>query len=196
MPSPLHDAALDQLFSEARTVKYWLDQPVSDATLHRLTELVLQGPTAANSLPARLVFVRSAEGKARLRPCLAPGNVEQTMAAPVTVIVAYDLDFPDTLPAQFPHVDARSWYVGNDALIRETAFRNGSLQGAYVILAARALGLDAGPMSGFDAAAVDAEFFSGERVHSNFLINLGHGDRSRLHARAPRPPVEQIARWL
>ena len=109
MPSPLNDAALNQLFRDARTTKYWLDQPVSDDILHQLAELVLQGPTAANSLPARLLFVRSAEGKARLRPCLAPGNVEQTMAAPVTVIVAYDLDFPDTLPAQFPHVDARSW---------------------------------------------------------------------------------------
>lgn len=196
MPSPLNDVALDQLFRDARTFTHWQDMPVSDDTLHQLTELVLQGPTAANALPARLVFVRSAEGKARLRPCLAPGNVEQTLSAPVTVIVAHDLDFPDTLPTQFPHVDARSWYAGNDALIRETAFRNGTLQGAYLILAARALGLDAGPMSGFDAAAVDAAFFPGERVHSNFLVNLGHGERSRLHPRAPRPRVASVARWV
>lgn len=194
MHTPLDDNALRQLFLEARTHNAWLDKPVSDALLQRLYELAVLGPTAANSQPARFVFVRSAAGKARLRPHLAPGNVDKTMNAPVTVIVGADHAFYEHLPTLFPHADARAWYEGNPALIETTALRNSSLQGAYLILAARALGLDAGPMSGFDAAGVDREFFAGTQVRSNFLINLGYGDARALHPRLPRPRFEEAAR--
>lgn len=196
MSNALDSQALDQLFLKARTHTAWLDEPVADATLRQLFELAIQGPTSANSLPARFVFVRSAEAKARLRPFLAPGNVDKTMAAPVTVIVAHDHSFYEELPRLYPHADARSWFAGNEALAAATAFRNGSLQGAYLLLAARALGLDAGPMSGFDNAGVDAEFFAGTQVKSNFLINLGHGDASKLHPRSPRPTFDEFARIL
>lgn len=196
MSPPLSDAALDQLFLTARTHHAWLDKPVDDAVLERLHDLAIQGPTAANSLPARLVFVRSAAAKARLQPFLSPGNVAQTLAAPVTVIVGMDLDFPEHLPRFFPFTDARAWYAGKDALVAETALRNSTLQGAYVILAARALGLDAGPMSGFDTAGVDQAFFAGTRVRSNFLINLGYGDPAALHPRAPRPAFAEFSRVL
>ncbi|HYL82430.1 MAG TPA: malonic semialdehyde reductase, partial [Candidatus Acidoferrum sp.] len=144
------------------------------------------GPTSANCSPARFVFVISPEAKARLKPCLAPGNVEKTLAAPVTVIVGSDSEFYERLPPLFPHVDARSWFVGNPGLIRDTAFRNSSLQGAYLLLAARALGLDCGPMSGFDNAKVDAAFFPDGKVKSNFLVNLGYGDSKSLRPRSPR----------
>lgn len=196
MHQPLDNTALAQLFLNARTHSNWQDRPVTTETLQQLFALAIQGPTAANSLPARLLFVRSAAAKARLRPFLAPGNVDKTLAAPATVIVAMDHDFPEHLPRLFPHVDARSWYEGNEALIAETAFRNSTLQGAYVLLAARALGLDAGPMSGFDAAGVDAEFFAGTRIRSNFLINLGYGNSDSLRPRGPRPAFDDFAQIL
>ena len=196
LPNALNTASLDQLFREARTHHHWQDKPVSADTLQALYALAIQGPTAANTLPARFVFVQGAEAKAQLQPHLAPGNVEQTLAAPVTVIVGMDYDFPEHLPRLFPFADARSWYVGNDALIAETALRNSTLQAAYLLIAARALGLDAGPMSGFDNAGVDATFFKETAVKSNFLINLGYGDASRLHPRAPRPDFAEYARIL
>ena len=186
MSKDLDQNVLGQLFSEARTHNGWQDKPVEDELLLRLYDLFKWGPTSANCCPARFVFVKSPQAKALLKPCLAPGNVEKTMAAPVTVIVAYDLDFHENLPRLYPQVDARSWYVGNDALIQETAMRNGSLQGAYLILAARALGLDCGPMSGFDAEAVNQTFFAGSRWRANFLVNLGYGDPDKLYPRNPR----------
>ena len=194
MRTPVSDGAIDQLFREARTHNGWLDTPVSDAVLRQLYDLAKMGPTSANCQPMRLVFVKSREAKERLKPYLAPGNVEKTMAAPVTVIVAYDLEFYERLPQLFPHADARSWFVGNDELIRTTAFRNGTLQGGYLILAARSLGLDCGPMSGFDNAKVDAAFFPDGKVKSNFLVNLGYGDPSKLFARSPRPTFESACR--
>lgn len=196
MSHPLDDHALKQLFLEARTHSVWLDTPVSDEQLRQLYTLAVQGPTAANSQPARFVFVRSAAGKERLRPLLAPGNVDKTMQAPVTVIVGADHAFPDHLPTFFPHADARVWYAGNTPLIESSALRNSSLQGAYLILAARALGLDTGPMSGFDNAGVDREFFAGTAIQSNFLINLGYGDARQLHPRSPRPGFDDFARIL
>ena len=191
MPTTLDDKAIDQLFRTARTQNGWQDKPVSDEVLRRLYDLVKMGPTSANALPARFVFVKSPEAKARLKACLAPTNVEKTMAAPVTVIVGYDTEFYEKLPKLFPHADARSWFVGNPELIQSTAFRNSSLQGAYLILAARALGLDCGPMSGFDNEKVDAEFFPDGRVKSNFLVNLGYGDSSTLFPRGPRLAFEE-----
>jgi len=192
----LDNRALDQLFREARTHSAWLDRPVTDDQLRRIYDLMKWGPTSANSSPARIVFLRSRAVKERLAPTLAPQNVEQTLAAPVTAIVAHDLRFYDELPKLFPHVDARAWYAGNESLAETTAFRNGSLQGAYLILAARALGLDAGPMSGFDNERVDREFFPDGRFKSNFLVNLGYGDRSRLHARNPRLSFEEAVSIL
>ncbi|MGF6484519.1 3-hydroxypropanoate dehydrogenase [Paraburkholderia sp. JPY419] len=175
----LSDHALAQLFRDARTHNGWQNKPIDDAVLRELMELVVLGPTSANSSPGRFVFVRTPEGKEKLRPALSAGNLEKTMAAPVTVIVAMDMAFYEQLPKLFPHADARSWFVGNERLIADTAFRNSTLQGGYLILAARALGLDTGPMSGFDQAKVDEAFFAGATVKSNFLINLGYGDPSR-----------------
>jgi 3-hydroxypropanoate dehydrogenase len=187
MSEMLSDTALDQLFRTARTYNAWLDREVSDAQLHQLYDLVKFGPTSANSSPMRLVFVKSAEAKAKLSPFLSEGNRAKTMAAPVTAIVANDHAFHEKLPQLFPHADAKSWFQGNQPLIDTTAFRNATLQGAYVILAARALGLDCGPMSGFDNAGVDATFFAGTTIKSNFLINIGYGDASRdLFPRSPR----------
>jgi 3-hydroxypropanoate dehydrogenase len=193
-PSRLDDAALARLFRDARTFSHWQARPVAPSLLEELYALVKFGPTSANCQPGRFWFVTSPEGKARLKPCLAEGNVEKTMAAPVTVIVAYDTRFHDLLPKTFPHVDARSWFEGNEPLITATAQRNGSLQGGYLILAARALGLDCGPMSGFDPAALDAEFFPDGRYRSNFLCNLGYGDRSHLHGRSPRLEFDEACR--
>ncbi len=190
----LSDQALDQLFREARTHNGWQDKPVDDAVLRQLTELVLLGPTSANSSPGRFVYVKTPEGKEKLRPALSPGNLEKTMAAPVTVIVGMDMAFYDHLPKLFPHADARNWFAGNDKAIADTAFRNSTLQGGYLILAARALGLDTGAMSGFDAAKVDQAFFSGTTVKSNFLINLGYGDPSKLFPRSPRFSFDEAAR--
>lgn len=186
MSTHLSDSALDQLFNNARTHNAWQDRAVSDETLQQLFDLLKMAPTSANCSPARFVFVRSAEAKAKLKPCLSEGNVEKTMSAPVTVIVGMDMAFYEQLPFLFPHADARSWFAGNDTAIKATAERNSALQGAYLIMAARALGLDCGPMSGFDQAALDAAFFANSTVKANFLINLGYGDASKLFARSPR----------
>jgi 3-hydroxypropanoate dehydrogenase len=182
----LDPAGRNLLFNEARTHNGWTDQPVSDDTLRELYDLLKMAPTSANCSPARFLFLRSAQSRIRLSSALLPGNLEKTLAAPVTVIVAYDLSFHEQLPRLFPHADARSWFVGNEELIRKTAFRNGTLQGAYMMLAARAVGLDCGPMSGFDNVKVDEEFFAGTSWRSNFLCNLGHGDPSKLFPRSPR----------
>lgn len=190
---PLEKRALDQLFHEARTHNGFIDKPVPDSLLRHAVELAKMGPTAANTSPMRVLFVRSAEAKERLRPGLAPGNLDKTMAAPVTAIVGYDLDFHDHLPRLFPHTDARSWYVGNDDLISQTANQGGTLQAAYLILALRAVGLDAGPMGGFDRTKVDAEFFAGTKVKSNMLVNIGFGDETKLFPRSPRLDFDEIA---
>jgi 3-hydroxypropanoate dehydrogenase len=179
-------AAIAALFTEARTHWKWKDEPVSIDVLMKLYDLMKMGPTSANCSPARLVFLRTAEAKERLKPALSAGNLEKTMTAPVTVIVAEDPKFYDQLPKLFPHADARAWFASSEALAAETAFRNSSLQGAYLIMAARALGLDAGPMSGFDRAKTDAAFFAESGWKSNFLCNLGHGDPAPLFPRAPR----------
>jgi 3-hydroxypropanoate dehydrogenase len=188
------DHALNQIFREARTHIAWLDRPVSDELLRQAVELAKMGPTSANCLPMRIVFVRSKAAKERLRPTLAPGNVDKTMAAPATAIIGYDLEFCELLPRLFPRSDMRKAFADKPDLIKDTAFRNGSLQGAYFILALRSLGLDTGPMSGFDNAKVDAEFFSGTSVKSNVLINIGHGDPAKLFPRSPRLSFEEIAR--
>ncbi len=190
----LNDTALDIIFRSARTHNGFVDQPVPDATLRAIYDLMKWGPTSGNSGPARFVFVRSREAKARLAPALSAGNHDKTMAAPVTVIVAFDLEFYEHLPRLFPHTDARSWFAGKPDHIRTTAFRNGTLQGAYFIIAARALGLDCGPMSGFDNAKVDAAFFPDGKVKSNFLINLGYGDSAKLRARNPRLTFDEACR--
>lgn len=180
------DAALDTLFRAARTKYAWTDEPVSDDELRALYDVLKFGPTSANSSPARFVFVRSKESKEKLKQALSPGNVEKTMAAPVTAIVAYDPFFYDHLPKLFPHADAKSWFSGNPDLADETAFRNGTLQGAYLIMAARAAGLDCGPMSGFDRSKVDQLFLSDHGWKSNFLVSLGHGKPEDEFERAPR----------
>ncbi|MGY6118311.1 malonic semialdehyde reductase [Paraburkholderia strydomiana] len=190
----LSDQAFDQLFREARTYSAWQQKPVDDALLEQLVEFTLLGPTSANCSPGRFVFVKSPAAKEKLRPALSPGNVDKTMAAPVTVIVGMDMAFYEHLPKLFPHADARSWFAGNDKAIADTAFRNSTLQGGYLILAARALGLDAGPMSGFDATQVDETFFPGTTIRSNFLVNLGYGDASKLFPRSPRLSFAEAAR--
>ena len=182
----LDDAALNLLFTQARTHSAWLPRAIESGVLERLYELAKMGPTSANCSPARFVFVQSPDAKARLQPTLSASNVDKTMSAPVTVIIGSDQAFYERLPELFPHADAKSWFVGNQALIEETAFRNSSLQAAYLMFAARALGLDCGPMSGFDQAKVDAEFFAGTTIKSNFLINLGYGDAAGLFPRSPR----------
>lgn len=192
--TPLADAALDQLFFDARTHGKWLSRPVPDDLLVRLTDMVKMGPTSANCSPARFVFVKTPEAKKMLEPALSEGNREKTMQAPVTVIIGQDMRFYDHLPKLFPHTDAKSWFTGNEAKIVETALRNSSLQGAYLIIAARALGLDCGPMSGFDASKVDAAFFAGTSMKSNFLCNLGYGDVTALRARSPRFSFDEMAR--
>ena len=186
----LDNKALATLFTEARTHNGWTDKPVGDETLHALYDLTKMGPTSANCSPARFVFVCSPEAKEKLRPALSSGNLEKTMAAPVTVIAAIDSEFYEKLPALFPHGDARSWFTSSAAMAEETAFRNATLQAGYLILAARALGLDTGPMSGFDKGKVDAAFFAGTTCKSNFLINLGYGDPSKLFGRLPRLTFE------
>lgn len=196
MTDRLPDESFAQLFHEARTHNAWHDKDVPDALLRELVSLVLLGPTSANCSPARFVFVKSPEAKARLKPFLSEGNREKTMQAPVCAIIAHDLDFHDHLPGLFPHTDAKSWFTGNPQKIAETAFRNGTLQGAYLIMAARALGLDCGPMSGFDPAGVDEAFFAGTNVKSNFLCNLGYGDSDALRPRLPRFDFDQVARIL
>lgn len=187
------ERALDLIFRTARTHNGWLDRPVTDETLRQVWELARMGPTSANCMPLRMVIVRSPEAKARLKPLLLAGNVDKTMTAPVTVILGHDMEFFEKLPALFPHVDARAWFVGNQPLIESTAFRNGTLQAAYFMLAARALGLDCGPMSGYDSAGVDREFFAGTQVRSNFLCNLGYGDAAKLFPRSPRLGFDEVA---
>jgi 3-hydroxypropanoate dehydrogenase len=189
---PLDAYALDLLFRQARTFNKFTDQPVTDDELRALYALLKQGPTSANTSPARFLFLRTREAKQKLRPALSDGNQDKTMAAPVTAIVAYDPKFYEKLPKLFPHAtDAMSWFTTNDALAAGTAFRNGTLQGAYLILAARALGLDTGPMSGFDNAMVDELFLADRGWRSNFLCNIGHGDPAGLFPRSPRLDFEE-----
>ena len=183
---PLDEEARRILFTGARTYDQWLDEPVPEEMLRELFALLRAGPTSANCSPARFLFLRSPEAKQRLRPALSAGNLDKTMAAPVVAVVAHDPRFYDQLPKLFPHADARAWFAGNEALAAETAFRNGTLQGAYLIMAARAVGLDTGPMSGFNTARVDEIFFVGSGWRSNFLVNLGHGDPVGLGLRSPR----------
>ena len=196
MHEPLDANVMDQLFDKARTHNAWLPREVPDALLHRVIDLMKMAPTSANCSPARIIFVRSPEAKARLAPMLDEGNRAKTLAAPTTAIIGYDMQFYEHLPKLFPHANARAWFAGNDAKIAETAFRNGSLQGAYLILAARALGLDCGPMSGFNNAGVDAEFFSGTEIRSNFLCNLGYGDPAGVYPRLPRFAFDEVAKIL
>ena len=193
---PLPKETLAQLFTEARTHNGWRDKEVPDALLREAVDLAKWGPTSANCSPQRIVFVRSKEAKTRLAPALAPGNAEKTLAAPATAILAYDLAFFENLPRLFPAADARAWFVGNPPLIEETAFRNATLQAAYLILALRALGLDTGPMSGFDKAKVDAEFFPGGKTKANFLVNIGFGDHAKLYPRGPRLDFDETAQIL
>jgi len=211
MSQPIADAAMDTLFREARTYSAWQDRPVTDQTLRDLYDLLKWAPTSANAAPARFAFLRSTEAKERLRPALAPLNVEKTMSAPVTVIVAYDLKFYDQLPKLFPHSPGmKQLFERNPELVEATAKRNSSLQGAYLIMAARALGLDCGPMSGFDHAKVDEEFFAAGKpcfgcdqeffpeghVKTNFLCNLGYGDPGKLFPRLPRLPFNEACSLL
>ncbi len=176
----------EQLFDNARTQNGFLPEPIPEAKLRQLYDLLKWGPTSANCSPARFIFVSSPEHKARLLEGMSPGNVEKTKSAPVTVIVGMDMLFYEKLPQLFPAADAKSWFVGNQPMIDATAFRNSSLQGGYLIMAARALGIDCGPMSGFDAAKVDAAFWAGTSVKTNFICNLGHGDPGKLFPRSPR----------
>ncbi|EOU9602487.1 malonic semialdehyde reductase [Cronobacter dublinensis] len=186
MSEALSASALATLFTDARTYSAWLDAPVSDEQLRDIYDMVRLGPTSANCSPARLLFVKTPDAKARLLPALSSGNVEKTLRAPVTAIVAWDHEFYEALPQLFPYADARAWFTSSPAVAEETAFRNSSLQAGYLIMACRALGLDTGPMSGFDREAVDAEFFSGTTWKSNLLINIGYGDAATLHPRLPR----------
>jgi len=195
MSEPLSDSALDQLFRTARTYNGYLDKPVSETQLHAIWDLVKFGPTSANSLPARIVWCVSDEAKQKVAAFALPANAEKILAAPVTAIIASDNEFYENLPELFPHTDARSWFLGNDALAQTTAFRNSSLQGAYFILAARALGLDTGPMSGFNNAAVDEAFFADQpHVKSNFISTLGYGDPATIFERSPRPDFARFNR--
>jgi 3-hydroxypropanoate dehydrogenase len=194
MSTRLDPAALKQLFLEARTQNKWQAKDVPESLLKELVDVMKMAPTSANCCPARIVFVKSKEAKEQLKAALAPGNIDKTMSAPVTAIIGHDMRFYDHLPKLFPHADAKSWFVGKDEHIGLTAFRNGSLQGAYLIMAARALGLDTGAMSGFDHAKVDAAFFKDTTVNSNFLLNLGYGDPAGVMARSPRFTFDEMAK--
>jgi 3-hydroxypropanoate dehydrogenase len=197
MSGTVAQPCLDQLFRNARTHNVFLDQPISDEKLKEVYELTKWGPTSANCSPARILFLRSKEAKERLKPALSAGNAAKTLAAPVVAVIGYDLEFYEKLPQLFPHnLDARNWFAGNEQSIFTTAFRNSSLQGAYFMLAARAVGLDCGPMSGFDNAKVDAEFWPDGKIKSNFLCNLGHGDASQLFARSPRLTFDEACKLL
>jgi len=193
MSKPIAREPLEQIFLDARTHNAWQDRDLSDEILRELVDIMKMGPTSANCSPARLLFVRSEAAKQRLRPFLSEGNQKKTMTAPVCTIIGYDLAFYEHLPKLFPHDDAKSWFEGKPDHIATTAFRNGTLQGAYFILAARSLGLDAGPMSGFDNAGVDAEFFAGTQIKSNFLCSIGYGDPAGLFPRSPRFSFDEIA---
>lgn len=192
MNAPLNDDALNQLFREARSFNAYLDKPVEESQLHDIWNLMKFGPTSANCLPARIIWCKSDGARQKLAALAMPSNGEKIMSAPVTAIIGMDLEFYEQLPELFPHADARSWFVGNDVLIEKTAFRNSSLQGAYFMLAARALGLDTGPMSGFDNNAVDTAFFDGTKVQSNFICTLGYGDTSSIFDRSPRPDFDRF----
>lgn len=195
MSEPLADSALDQLFRAARTYNGYLDRPVSEDQLRAIWDLMKYGPTSANSLPARIVWCVSDAAKQKLAALAMPANAEKILKAPVTAIIAMDHEFYEHLPELFPHTDARSWFVGNAALAQTTAFRNASLQGAYFIMAARALGLDTGPMSGFDNAGVDTAFFADTpNVKSNFIATLGYGDPASIFERSPRPDFGRFNR--
>jgi 3-hydroxypropanoate dehydrogenase len=190
--APLNDHALDQLFREARTYNGYLDRPVSQDQLEAIWEIMKFGPTSANCLPARIIWCVSDEAKAKLAATTMPANAEKILKAPVSAIIGMDMEFYEHLPELFPHTDAKSWFVGNDAMIETTAFRNSTLQGGYFIMAARALGLDTGPMSGFSNDAVDAAFFAGTKVKSNFISTLGYGDPASIFERSPRPGFERF----
>jgi nitroreductase len=192
--STLPDAALQQLFTHARTQNGWLDTPVADDTLRALYDLLKWGPTSANCSPARFVFVRSDEARQRLAACVSAGNAPKVRQAPVTVIIGMDMAFYDKLPQLFPHADARPWFAGKPDVIDATALRNSSLQGAYLMLAARSLGLDCGPMSGFDAVKLDAAFWAGTTVRTNFICSLGHGDPGKVFGRSPRLAFDEACR--
>jgi 3-hydroxypropanoate dehydrogenase len=189
-------ASLAQLFTEARTHNAFINKPVPDELLHRAIELAKMGPTSANQSPLRVLFVRSPAAKERLRPALSPGNLDKTMSAPLVAITAYDEEFYEHLPFLFPHADAKSWFSGDPVRAARSAFQNGTLQVAYLIVALRAVGLDTGPMTGFDNAKVDAEFFPEGRVKSNVLINIGYGDHEKLFPRSPRFSFDQIAKII
>jgi 3-hydroxypropanoate dehydrogenase len=195
MTKVLNDDSLDLIYRKARTHTVWLDMPVEDALLRQVYDLARMGPTSANMCPMRIVFVKSKEAKEKLKPALDPGNVDKTMKAPATAIIGMDVHFYEQLPKLFPHVDAKAWFKDlPDNVLEYTALRNSSLQGAYFMLAARALGLDCGPMSGFNNAKVDEAFFAGTTIKSNFLCNLGHGDVSKLHPRSPRLSFEEACK--
>lgn len=196
MTTPLNDAGLDLLFRNARTHNVWLDKAISDDTLRKLYEVLKWAPTSANCSPARIVFLRTPKAKERLKPALSEGNLEKTMTAPVTAIIGYDAQFYDQLPKLFPHADARSWFTSSPAFAETTALRNSSLQGGYLILAARALGLDCGPMSGFDAGKLEQEFFPDGKTRVNFLCNLGYGEASALKPRLPRLTFDEACTLL
>ncbi len=193
MTETIDQSIIEQLLTEARSHNKWQDRDVSDETLQQLVDILKMGPTSANCSPARFIFVKSQAAKERLRPHLSSGNTEKTMTAPVTAIIGYDMEFYEHLKKLFPHDDAKAWFTGNEQLVYETAFRNGTLQGAYLMIAARMLGLDVGGMSGFDNAGVDAEFFAGTTIKSNFLCNIGYGDPAGLYGRLPRFDFNEIA---
>jgi len=195
MPT-LPQASLDQIFIQAHTHNVWQIKPITTETLTQLYDLMKWGPTSANSSPARVVFVISPAAKEKLLTCMSSGNLEKTKSAPATAIIAQDIEFYEKLPKLFPHVDARSWFVGNKPLIDSTAFRNSSLQGAYFIVAARAMGLDCGPMSGFDPVKLDETFFAGTSWRANFVCNLGYGEASKLLPRNPRLSFEEACKIL
>jgi 3-hydroxypropanoate dehydrogenase len=194
MPNPLDDNALDQAFRTARTANGFSGEPVTEADLRAIYDLLKWGPTSANQQPLRIVFCTSDEAKEKLAAACSGQNAPKVRAAPVTAILGMDMAFYDNLPTLFPHADARAWFIGNEALIEESAFRNSTLQGAYFLIAARMLGFDTGPMSGFDAAKVDAAFFAGTSIKTNFISTLGHGDPAHTHARLPRLSFEDAAR--
>jgi 3-hydroxypropanoate dehydrogenase len=197
MPSVIPQSALDQLFDAARTHNAWQERPVSDELLTRIYNSMRMGPTSGNCCPARIVFVKSKEAKEKLKPALSAGNMAKTMAAPVVAIIGYDMHFYEKMPFLFPHdLTARNWFDKDEQTTFTNAFRNGTLQGAYLMLAARAYGLDCGPMSGFDNAMVDQLFFAGTAVKSNFLCSLGYGDPTNMFPRSPRLPFDEACSIL
>ena len=196
MSEAVNQSARDTLFTTARTHNGWLDRKISDATLHEMYDLLKMGPTSANCSPARFVFIRTPEGKERLRPALSGGNLQKTLSAPVTAIVAWDPQFYDRLPELFPHGDARSWFTSSPEMAYETAFRNSAMQAAYLLFACRALGLDTGPMSGFDRDIVDATFFADSGYRSTLLVNIGYGEEGKLFGRLPRLAYDEACQLL